>query len=508
MVNFRQIIFSLIGTQLPVVHQSPHPELVNEKSIAIVGAGSAGLAMLKTLLDFPDHNSWDIALFEERENVGGIWLPDPDPSPPPVLPETPLYPALHTNTPVPAMTYPNFPFPAGTYLYPSHEHIEAYHVRYAHRYNLLPHIRFNHRVLITSWIGAPDNGFWNITFSNHKNETHHQAFRHLVVASGINRIPRILTWLGQAEWLTNSTGLRREIVHSAWFRRPETYSNKSVLIVGYGPSGQDETALVAPLAANTYVSIKSENGSYHHPIPSNVIRKPEIAHFMKDSVVFVDKTEINVDSVLLASGYEMRKPFLEAGNVLLIKPTVHSGESFTTTLISNTKYIFPLYRHIFSLSPQYPTTALSFIGLPAVIPRPSDIAQAIFTAHALRNTSVLPSRDQMLQELAEHEQKSRDEGFDPYIKGHDMPDNTRSCDYQDELLDYLKERGVIQDDGKKFVEEWRREIGSYDYLRRGWDRIEKLGVGDDWVRGVETEEEWSDVMARVNEWQKAYEESS
>jgi hypothetical protein len=45
-------------------------------------------------------------------------------------------------------------------------------------------------------------------------------------------------------------------------------------------------------------------------------------------------------------------------------------------------------------------------------------------------------------------------------------------------------------------------------LRRGWDRIKKLGVGDDWVRGVETEEEWSDVMARVNEWQKAYEENS
>ena len=43
------------------------------KSIAIVGAGSAGLAMLKTLLDIPEYNSWNIVLFEERENVGGIW---------------------------------------------------------------------------------------------------------------------------------------------------------------------------------------------------------------------------------------------------------------------------------------------------------------------------------------------------------------------------------------------------------------------------------------------------
>ncbi|KIL66087.1 hypothetical protein M378DRAFT_75661 [Amanita muscaria Koide BX008] len=506
MVNVRHFIFSLIGTQLPAVYESPNPEQVNENSIAILGAGSAGLAMLKTLLDFPDHNLWDIALFEERENVGGIWLPDPDPSPPPVLPETPLYPALHTNTPVPMMTYPNFPFPAGTHLYPSHHHVEAYHVRYAHHYNLLPYIRFNHRVLITSWIGAPDDGFWNITFSNHKNETHHQAFRYLVVASGNNHIPRIPTWPGQKEWLTSSTG--REIVHSAWFRRPEKYSNKSVLIVGYSASGQDETALIAPLAANTYVSTRSENATYQRPIPSNVIKKPAIAHFTKDSAVFVDKTEINVDSVLLATGYQIRKPFLEAGNGLLIKPTVRSSESSTTTLISNTKYIFPLHRHIFSLSTQYPTTALSFIGLPSHIANcPSDTAQAIFAAHAIRNASILPSRDQMLQELAEFEQKSRDEGLDPYITGHKLPDNTRASDYQDELLDYLKEKGVIEDEGKEFVEEWRREIYSLQYLRRGWGRIEELGVGDDWVRGVETEEEWSGVMARVNEWQKAYEES-
>ena len=43
------------------------------KSIAIIGAGSAGLATLKTLLDVPEHNSWDIVLFERREDVGGIW---------------------------------------------------------------------------------------------------------------------------------------------------------------------------------------------------------------------------------------------------------------------------------------------------------------------------------------------------------------------------------------------------------------------------------------------------
>jgi hypothetical protein len=70
-VNARQIIFSVLGwLQLPDLSSNV---VLEQKSIAIVGAGSAGLAMLKTLLDIPEHNSWNIVLFEERENVGGIW---------------------------------------------------------------------------------------------------------------------------------------------------------------------------------------------------------------------------------------------------------------------------------------------------------------------------------------------------------------------------------------------------------------------------------------------------
>ena len=72
MVNAWQIIFILLGWILQ------RPDLSNnmvheQKSVAIVGAGSAGLAMLKTLLDMPEYKSWKIVVFEERENVGGVW---------------------------------------------------------------------------------------------------------------------------------------------------------------------------------------------------------------------------------------------------------------------------------------------------------------------------------------------------------------------------------------------------------------------------------------------------
>jgi hypothetical protein len=73
---------------------------------------------------------------------------------------------------------------------------------------------------------------------------------------------------------------------------------------------------------------------------------------------------------------------------------------------------------------------------------------------------------------------------------------------------HILSKGAIANDGKKFVEEWRRNSLEYNYMKRGWNRIEALGRGDEWVKGVSTEEEWLDLMQRVNAWQKDYEEAA
>lgn len=56
---------------LPAANEAPVPS----KSIAIVGAGSAGVAMLYTLLEFPleVRKDWEIVLFEQARDVGGVW---------------------------------------------------------------------------------------------------------------------------------------------------------------------------------------------------------------------------------------------------------------------------------------------------------------------------------------------------------------------------------------------------------------------------------------------------
>ena len=46
------------------------------KRVAIIGAGVAGLATLKTFthdIPKPDGQRWEIELFEQRNGLGGIW---------------------------------------------------------------------------------------------------------------------------------------------------------------------------------------------------------------------------------------------------------------------------------------------------------------------------------------------------------------------------------------------------------------------------------------------------
>ena len=46
------------------------------KRVAIIGAGTSGLAALKTFvhdIPKPDGQRWEIEVFEQRNGLGGIW---------------------------------------------------------------------------------------------------------------------------------------------------------------------------------------------------------------------------------------------------------------------------------------------------------------------------------------------------------------------------------------------------------------------------------------------------
>lgn len=241
--------------------------------------------------------------------------------------------------------------------------------------------------------------------------------------------------------------------------------------------------------------------------------KPDISHFTTDGIVFVDGSVArDVESIILATGYELRFPFLEAERVVVVDSTARTNfsRSMSQSLTTNTRYLFPLHRHIVSLSPLQPPGALMFIGLPIRVPNCfSDSAQSLFAANVIRDPSLLPTREAMLEELREQEQNVRKGGWDPYWIGHRMM-NASAFDYQDGLAQYLRDKGAIEDSGRPFTDPWRirpePEKSVTGLMRKGWIRVEELGEEDRWLEGVESEEHWANLMDRVQEWEREKEE--
>ncbi|KIN95372.1 hypothetical protein M404DRAFT_1007507 [Pisolithus tinctorius Marx 270] len=401
------------------------------------------------------------------------------------------------------MTYPAFPFPPGTPLFPLHEYIERYHRDYATLHGLWPYVKFNHTVLSSSWVGTPQAGRWEIVVEDRNGDRVERSFDHLVVANGHNHEPHIVVFPGQEAWLENAKGgPEREILHSVWYRDPNQYVNRTVIVVGGGASGVDIASQVSQYAHKVYLSVRSS--LLEAPI-GPVEMKPGISHFTSNDVVFMDGSAVRgVDAVLLATGFDLRMPLLEESGEVIVKPG--SKESDGRRLTTNLRYLFPLHKHIFSLSESYPTNALAFIGLPIFSFSCSlDTAQSIYASSIIANGSLLESRTELLNQLADSEEDLRSRGYDPYYIGHRMVDNS-TFDYQENLIDTLRSKGGLPDQNTTFVEPWRREgVYYWSNVKRGWKRLEALGLAEKWLEGVESEEEWVELMRRVNAWQKDWE---
>jgi hypothetical protein len=517
MVHIAQAVLSFLASipwqplrepSLPANHDAPNNI---SKTVVVVGAGSGGLASLKALLDLPPNvrANWEVLAYEQRSGVGGVWLSGPNDTPkPPALPETPLYPALHTNTPVPVMTFPGFPFPAGTPLYPNHTHIRRYHEAYSERFNLTSHIRFRHEVLSANWHGTSEAGWWDLVVK-HEGRLERKRVDHLVVANGHNHYPHYANLPGLSTWLSGGAG--RDVSHSLYFRTSDKYANRTTLVIGGGSSGRDVARQISAVST-TYQSLKpadAPNGA----AGGSVKPVPIVAYLNASSVVFVDGTALHdVDAIVLATGYDLRIPFLSPPHSSAIEevlPTSHHIDSSTArSLVTNQRYLFPLHEHVFSLSPAFPPTALAIVGLPIGVANCfSDSAQALYVAHALADPVLLGTREEMLSGLLETEHRLNAIGHDVYNRGHRLTAwPGHSHDYADQLVGALRGSGA-----PPYTEPWRRwawDRPTLGPLSRAWVRVRELGPAEEqrWTAEAHTEDGWVHVMRKLAKWQEEWEE--
>ncbi|CAG9766253.1 unnamed protein product [Ceutorhynchus assimilis] len=348
--------------------------------VAIIGAGAAGLATAKHVASA----NMDLDVFEMREELGGTWVYTDDVGKDrygyPVY--SAMYKGLRTNLPKEVMGFPDFPIPDQERSYLTQAEILDFLKLYAEKFDLIKYIKFNTMVMDIS----PADNKWKIT-TIHKpsKKVTTNVYDSVIICNGHYNDPIIPTLKGQE----NFTGI---IAHSHDYREPEKFRNKSVLVIGAGPSGLDLTLHISNVAEHVTLS--------HHvpePIktqyPPNVDMKPDVQRILEfDKVEFVDGSCCRYDAILFCTGYRYSFPFL--------------NDSCEITIDDN--HIQPLYKHMIHID--RPT--MCFIGVPFnVCTFQMFDLQARYFCKYLTGAMDLPSKEEMRMHTEKDMENRKAKGY-------------------------------------------------------------------------------------------------
>lgn len=345
------IYAKLASTQLRSRKESDisAPQVHYTKRYCLVGAGPAGLVMARALLKEGIPFDW----FERNGDVGGIWdMTNLD---------TPMYESCHFISSKYTSGFYGYPMSKELPDYPSGSQIFEYIRSFADTFDLKRRVTFGVGVVDAQPI---ENDQWRVTFTDGRIET----YEGLINATGV-------TWHPNRPHIKGEESFMGEIIHSVKYRSPSEFANKRVLIVGAGNSGVDIASDAAIHAKQAYLSVRrgyrfipkyifgvptdalisgkiappkgvSLNGDVtklvdslvgdltryglpkpdhdllashpimntqvlHHLGHGDLIAKPDIEEITETGVRFKDGTHVELDLIVLATGYSYSVPYLE-----------------------------------------------------------------------------------------------------------------------------------------------------------------------------------------------------
>ncbi|KAJ5333374.1 Flavin monooxygenase FMO [Penicillium brevicompactum] len=310
--------------------------------VAVIGAGPCGLGVAKYLL--AEQKFKEITIFEQRNQPGGVWN---------YTGEEGLENAAAEPRPKPSQqpqkdVNGTFPSPV----------VKEYLHKYAEE--LLPLIRFQSLILDVQLKTQHPHAEWIVTWRDLRTtETLSAQFDAVIVANGHHNDPYIPEVAGLTEWTRAFPG---SIIHSASYRRPESFSNNSL------------KAPVVDLRADRDHS-PPEKAAFAENVPEISSLDP-----INRVVKFIDgREERDVDNVVFCTGYHFSVPFLSSLHPSIVTDGVRPHQ---------------LYRHVFYK--KEPTLAL--IGFPQrIVPFPFSQAQGAWVARFLSGRVSLPSEVEMDQ---------------------------------------------------------------------------------------------------------------
>ncbi|GGO72352.1 flavin-containing monooxygenase [Nonomuraea cavernae] len=216
--------------------------------VAVIGAGAAGLATTKALLDA----GLDVVTYEKGDRPGGLWAGDNGSG------LSPAYASLHLNTSKGRTEFADFPMPAEWPDYPSAGQVAGYLADYAETFGLTPHLRFGATV---GSVERDDAGHsWTVTTASG------EAGRYdaVAVANGHNWDPR----LPEPGYPGTFAGIQ---MHAHDYRTPDVFRDRRVLVVGMGNSAMD-IAVDASHVARGPVLLSARHGV--HIVPKYLFGRP------------------------------------------------------------------------------------------------------------------------------------------------------------------------------------------------------------------------------------------
>ncbi|HJU90137.1 MAG TPA: NAD(P)-binding domain-containing protein [Gemmatimonadaceae bacterium] len=320
----------------------------------IIGAGPSGLGAARAL----KQAGIPFDVIERQHDVGGIWNGDSG--------RTPMYESAHFISSKTQSAFSNFPMPESYPDYPGWRQILHYLRSFAVEHDLRRHIELG----IEVERATPSDAGWDVRLSS--GET--RRYRGLIIAAGHQWMPRTPGYRGTFDG---------EAYHSFHYRSANQLREKRVLIVGGGNSGCDIACDAAANARQAWISLRrgyyflpkhifgkptdlffrsgpelptwlaqplltvllrvfvgdlSRLGLQRpdhkvlesHPIVNSqllhylahgdITAKPDVAELQGKRVRFVDGSEVEVDVIIWAIGYQLAFPFLDDGIISATSP--------------------------------------------------------------------------------------------------------------------------------------------------------------------------------------------
>ena len=210
----------------------------NTRSVAVLGAGVAGLAAAKTFAQY----GFEVTVYEARSELGGVWANN--------------YRSLCVLEPKSVYGYPDWPWPRDTPLYPPADHVRRYLNGYAEHFGIRERIRWRARIIAA----APTADHrWRIV-AEIDGTRDSAEYDYFVISPGMFNLAKIPEW-------PNREVFDGTVMHSSELRDGDRIAGNRVVIVGFSRSAMDVAMDIVDEAESVTLLYRS----LRWPVPQKIL---------------------------------------------------------------------------------------------------------------------------------------------------------------------------------------------------------------------------------------------